>query len=42
MDWGEKLAGVLGGLPAADRARLTAAVPALRQLAARLADDSPA
>ena len=42
MDWGEQLAGVLGGLPAADRARLTAAVPALRRLAARLADDSPA
>jgi DNA-binding MarR family transcriptional regulator len=42
QSWGEQLAGVLGGLPAADRTRLTAAVPALRQLAARLADDSPA
>ncbi len=41
QSWGEQLADVLGGLPAADRARLTAAVPALRRLAARLADDSP-
>jgi len=36
------LTDVLGGLPGADRARLAAAVPALRRLAARLADDSPA
>lgn len=42
QSWGEQLADVLGGLPAADRAALTAAVPALRRLAARLADDSPA
>ena len=42
QSWGEQLAGVLGGLPAADRARLTAAVPALRRLAGQLADDSPA
>jgi hypothetical protein len=41
QSWAEQLAGVLGGLPAADRARLTAAVPVLRRLAARLADDSP-
>jgi hypothetical protein len=30
----------LGGLAPADRARLTAAVPALRLLASQLADDS--
>lgn len=40
QSWGEQLAGALSGLPATDRTRLTAAVPALRQLAARLADDS--
>ena len=42
QSWGEQLDGVLGGLPAADRARLTAAVPALRRLARQLAEDSPA
>jgi len=40
QSWGEQLADVLGGLPAADRARLTAAVPALRLLAVRLANDA--
>jgi DNA-binding MarR family transcriptional regulator len=39
QSWGEQLAGVLDGLPAADREQLTAAAPALRRLAARLAGD---
>ena len=41
QSWGEQLTGVLARLPAADRAQLTAAAPALRRLAAELADDTP-
>jgi DNA-binding MarR family transcriptional regulator len=37
--WGEALAAVLDGLPGADRERLTAAAPALRLLAERLAGE---
>ncbi|HEY9244448.1 MAG TPA: MarR family winged helix-turn-helix transcriptional regulator [Streptosporangiaceae bacterium] len=42
QSWGEQLAGVLAGLPAADREQLAAALPALRRLAARLAGDPAA
>ena len=39
LSWGANMAEVLGGLTPADRAALTAAVPALRHLAGALSND---